>query len=422
MTSCVKSLRALIMGNNAQSSASPSSTESPVQSAPTLAANGHISDKSTDLTPDEPRKSTSAPVPKTIAELLAKGVYLSQAAAAFGLGLEEAARLVVDLATKSSVRAPPDHLICPITQELFWDPVVTGDGITYERSAIEQHFKTRKSSPKTNCILSTTSLVSNELVKVLAAEWIEDFSALAPLLLQHFIDNVELELAAKFVKECHGWLKRFPVVRRLDFLEKSLGLVLHGTEFKEREDEFVGVAVAAGISKEDALLKAHVLSAGQLSYGQSGDAISSLLNMTSASQVYELPFSMNKMGTQYKEGESMSSENFEVGGVGSCYVGMKRKGQQWESYMFVHAAAPPAELRSMIVSLECLETKEKHFWRERGRTECGYGGKVANLNSKPCSFTIRQYGPVWESIRQRIGPRSSMKVFVVRFQGLVRQC
>ena len=32
-------------------------------------------------------------------------------------------------------------LVCPITKKTFIDPVIAEDGITYERSAIIDHFK-----------------------------------------------------------------------------------------------------------------------------------------------------------------------------------------------------------------------------------------------------------------------------------------
>ena len=32
-------------------------------------------------------------------------------------------------------------ITCPITQKTFNDPVLASDGITYERHAIEEHFK-----------------------------------------------------------------------------------------------------------------------------------------------------------------------------------------------------------------------------------------------------------------------------------------
>ena len=38
----------------------------------------------------------------------------------------------------------PEEFVCPITMELFKDPVVAADGFTYERRAIERHLKTAR--------------------------------------------------------------------------------------------------------------------------------------------------------------------------------------------------------------------------------------------------------------------------------------
>ena len=38
---------------------------------------------------------------------------------------------------------PPDELRCPITLDLFTDPVTAADGVAYERSAIERYFRDR---------------------------------------------------------------------------------------------------------------------------------------------------------------------------------------------------------------------------------------------------------------------------------------
>ena len=42
----------------------------------------------------------------------------------------------------------PENFLCPITRELMRDPVVTDDGHTYDRSAIEQWFEVRLSLPR----------------------------------------------------------------------------------------------------------------------------------------------------------------------------------------------------------------------------------------------------------------------------------
>ena len=43
----------------------------------------------------------------------------------------------------------PDHLLCPITHEMFRDPVVLMSGHTYERAAIERHLRVHGTDPLT---------------------------------------------------------------------------------------------------------------------------------------------------------------------------------------------------------------------------------------------------------------------------------
>ena len=59
-----------------------------------------------------------------------------------------------------------DELLCPITTSLFVDPVVTADGQTYERSAIEKWFASGHSTaPLTGEPLAHTFLTPNVLVR-----------------------------------------------------------------------------------------------------------------------------------------------------------------------------------------------------------------------------------------------------------------
>eukprot|EP00565_Helicotheca_tamesis_P006872 CAMPEP_0185728308 /NCGR_PEP_ID=MMETSP1171-20130828/3696_1 /TAXON_ID=374046 /ORGANISM="Helicotheca tamensis, Strain CCMP826" /LENGTH=376 /DNA_ID=CAMNT_0028396999 /DNA_START=102 /DNA_END=1232 /DNA_ORIENTATION=+ len=55
--------------------------------------------------------------------------------------------------------SPRRELICPITQEVFTDPVIAEDGHTYERKSLLRwlHQMNRTTSPVTNAILSNTS-------------------------------------------------------------------------------------------------------------------------------------------------------------------------------------------------------------------------------------------------------------------------
>jgi hypothetical protein len=49
---------------------------------------------------------------------------------------------------------PDDSLLCPITLELFRDPVLAEDGHTYERQAIVEWIEKNGRSPLTNQQLS----------------------------------------------------------------------------------------------------------------------------------------------------------------------------------------------------------------------------------------------------------------------------
>ena len=53
----------------------------------------------------------------------------------------------------------PFHLRCCLTQKIFTDPVITPDGNTYERSAIEEHIGREKTEP-----LSGKPLTVDELI------------------------------------------------------------------------------------------------------------------------------------------------------------------------------------------------------------------------------------------------------------------
>eukprot|EP00941_MAST-03F_sp_MAST-3F-sp1_P004378 g4378.t1 len=68
---------------------------------------------------------------------------------------------------------PPNNLLCPITLSLFKDPVFTADGHSYERTAIEQHFRKNCTSPATNLRLPHKKLVPNFRLRALCIEWKE---------------------------------------------------------------------------------------------------------------------------------------------------------------------------------------------------------------------------------------------------------
>ena len=66
------------------------------------------------------------------------------------------------------------NYFCPLTKELFKDPVITADGETYEREAIEEWFrKGNNTKPKTEIILPNQTIIPNKVLKKLLDELIE---------------------------------------------------------------------------------------------------------------------------------------------------------------------------------------------------------------------------------------------------------
>lgn len=65
---------------------------------------------------------------------------------------------------------PPDFN-CPITMDIMEDPVMTSDGHSYERYAIEEWFRTHDTSPRTGQHLSSKVLIPNMALRMSIEEW-----------------------------------------------------------------------------------------------------------------------------------------------------------------------------------------------------------------------------------------------------------
>ena len=60
----------------------------------------------------------------------------------------------------------PTSIFCPITNMPMSDPVLTVDGFSYEREAIQRWFSmNKKTSPLTGAILHTTQITSNHSLR-----------------------------------------------------------------------------------------------------------------------------------------------------------------------------------------------------------------------------------------------------------------
>ena len=87
-------------------------------------------------------------------------------------------------ATLSATAACPPELVCPLTQRIMSDPVMCSDGYTYERAAIEQHFRSQQellaqmglgeakgTSPITKEQLESSALIPNRALVALLAKF-----------------------------------------------------------------------------------------------------------------------------------------------------------------------------------------------------------------------------------------------------------
>ena len=79
---------------------------------------------------------------------------------------------------------PPEDYVCPITQEVFTDPVLAQDEHNYERAALDDWLQRTPRSPVTNLPLQPGAYVPNGPLRRQIAAWREQqqFSIPAHLL------------------------------------------------------------------------------------------------------------------------------------------------------------------------------------------------------------------------------------------------
>jgi hypothetical protein len=91
-----------------------------------------------------------------------------------GLGVSEAHNKYKEdlLRMKEAFKGEiPETFYCPITREIFFDPVMTCDGQTYERQAVAEWLKTHDTSPLTGLPLANRNLMPNIIIKKLINEF-----------------------------------------------------------------------------------------------------------------------------------------------------------------------------------------------------------------------------------------------------------
>tara|TARA_R110002050_G_scaffold53365_3_gene121419 strand:+ start:36 stop:1868 length:1833 start_codon:yes stop_codon:yes gene_type:complete len=67
----------------------------------------------------------------------------------------------------------PDEFMDPISLEVMSDPVICGDGFTYERSSIETWFEKNETSPMTGAPITSQSLIPNRALKAAIERYLE---------------------------------------------------------------------------------------------------------------------------------------------------------------------------------------------------------------------------------------------------------
>eukprot|EP00300_Choanocystis_sp_HF-7_P036963 c52932_g1_i1.p1 GENE.c52932_g1_i1~~c52932_g1_i1.p1 ORF type:complete len:403 (+),score=57.34 c52932_g1_i1:177-1211(+) len=87
---------------------------------------------------------------------------------------------LIERAGTMNIDEIPDHLICPITQDIFSDPVTTIDGHTYDRAGIEDWFKQHSTSPKTNQVLPSKLLVPNRAMRSRIIDFLDHYEERQP--------------------------------------------------------------------------------------------------------------------------------------------------------------------------------------------------------------------------------------------------
>ena len=66
-------------------------------------------------------------------------------------------------------------LVCPLSPEIFQDPVIAADGHSYERREIEAWFsRGKRTSPKTNEELPNAFLVPNRHLKAMCQQFLDE--------------------------------------------------------------------------------------------------------------------------------------------------------------------------------------------------------------------------------------------------------
>jgi len=75
----------------------------------------------------------------------------------------------------------PEDLSCPITGEIFYEPVMAEDGHTYEKTAIEVWLEKFDTSPVETNLKLNKNFIPNQSVKRLVKRYLESHKEAIPV-------------------------------------------------------------------------------------------------------------------------------------------------------------------------------------------------------------------------------------------------
>ncbi|GLC39031.1 hypothetical protein PLESTB_001285400 [Pleodorina starrii] len=79
------------------------------------------------------------------------------------------------VAAPAAALSVPLSFVCPITMMIMRDPVMLVEsGYTFEREAIEAHFRNSNNNPLTNQPLSSKAVIPNTSLRALIEDWLSE--------------------------------------------------------------------------------------------------------------------------------------------------------------------------------------------------------------------------------------------------------
>jgi hypothetical protein len=116
----------------------------------------------------------------------------------------------------------PPEFVCPLTQRMMIDPVITRDGISFERHAILTWIEENHSCPVSGNTLMPSNLASNTTLQLEIERWqraSDDYSKVGPAMEQPYMLSTRERVVAKMTLS--GMLRSLPTMGGTVTIERS---------------------------------------------------------------------------------------------------------------------------------------------------------------------------------------------------------